>query len=157
MKVYTEVIALIDKVVTSCGLVLYGYELSTQIKGQTALRIFIEPKDPVQKVNTEQCTMIAKQIQNTAKVYLPAINNQYALEVSSPGLERRLFTLNHCLRHIGEKVQLKTKLPINNQRNFQGKMTHIDEDNETIHIETENTTEEIPWSNTNKIHILFES
>jgi ribosome maturation factor RimP len=46
----------------------------------------------------------------------------YNLEVSSPGLERLLFTIEQYQRYLGELVSIKLQQPQNGQRKFIGKL-----------------------------------
>ncbi len=49
----------------------------------------------------------------------------YTLEVSSPGIDRLLFKIEHFHKYLGEKVQLRTHVPIEGQRNFSGNIVSV--------------------------------
>jgi ribosome maturation factor RimP len=48
------------------------------------------------------------------------ITNRYTLEVSSPGMDRPLFTLDQYNQYKGEKITLRLRLPLDGRRNFKG-------------------------------------
>ncbi|MEJ7710285.1 MAG: ribosome maturation factor RimP [Pyrinomonadaceae bacterium] len=55
------------------------------------------------------------------------ISSAYTLEVSSPGLERGLYKLDDYSRFQGKAAKLKTRQPIQGQRNFRGLITGVDD------------------------------
>jgi ribosome maturation factor RimP len=73
------------------------------------------------------------------------IPGAYALEVSSPGIERKLKQDKHFLRYIGHNVRLRLYAPINNRKNFRGKLTGYanriitltNEESDEIHFDRE--------------------
>jgi ribosome maturation factor RimP len=67
------------------------------------------------------------------------------LEVSSPGLERGLYSLPDYERYAGNLAKLKVRQPINNQRNFRGRIVGVE--NETVIFEDKTTGKvEIPFA-----------
>ena len=56
------------------------------------------------------------------------IHSSYTLEVSSPGLERGLYKRQDYERFAGSFAKVRTRRPINGQRNFRGRMLGIDGD-----------------------------
>ena len=50
------------------------------------------------------------------------IHGAYMLEVSSPGLDRPLFTPAQFEKYIGEEVRIEVRTPINGQRRFKGRL-----------------------------------
>ena len=65
------------------------------------------------------------------------ISGQYNLEVSSPGIERPLFTIDHYRRFLGNEVSLRLYRPIDGRRKFTGNIGSISEANNTIELVTE--------------------
>ncbi len=55
-------------------------------------------------------------------------STDYTIEVSSPGLERELYTLSDFAKFAGRLAKVKTKSEVNGQRNFRGRIRGIDED-----------------------------
>lgn len=60
---------------------------------------------------------------------------QYALEVSSPGLDRPLLKPAHFLEQIGHKIRISLSYPKDNQRNFQGILQSVEGDVLSLLIE----------------------
>ena len=56
------------------------------------------------------------------------IHSAYTLEVSSPGLERGLYKLADYERFAGSQAKVKTRIAVNNQRNFRGRIVGIEND-----------------------------
>ncbi len=75
----------------------------------------------------------------------------YMLEVSSPGIDRPLRTLEHFRKALGEKVCIKTSAPLDGRLRFTGKLTGANED--YISVQMEETTVDIPFSNIKKAQV----
>lgn len=75
----------------------------------------------------------------------------YMLEVSSPGIDRPLRTLEHFRKALGEKVCIKTSAPLDGRLRFTGKLTDANE--EYISVQMEETTVDIPFSNIKKAQV----
>jgi ribosome maturation factor RimP len=61
------------------------------------------------------------------------IHSAYTLEVSSPGLERGLYKLPDYERFAGSQARIKTRIAVNSQRNFRGRIVGIE--NEQVILE----------------------
>lgn len=57
------------------------------------------------------------------------ISGHYTLEVSSPGLERPLYTANHYRRFIGRKVKICLREQQEGKRYFRGIISALDDEN----------------------------
>ena len=86
------------------GVKLYDTEL-TKENGKKIYRIFIF-KDG--GVNLDDCARLSEILSPIFDVEDP-FDEEYFLEISSPGLERKLHTLDHFSKSIGEKVKISTK------------------------------------------------
>ncbi|MDQ2675174.1 MAG: ribosome maturation factor RimP [Actinomycetota bacterium] len=60
------------------------------------------------------------------------LNENYSLEVSSPGENRPLTKPEHFRRFLGRKVRVKTRDAIEGQRNFKGTLADADDDTVTV-------------------------
>jgi len=113
---------LLAPVITALGYELWGIERLSQ--GATGLvRVYI---DSPQGISIDDCERVSYQISGILDVHDP-ISGHYTLEVSSPGLDRPLFTLEQFTRFLGHQAQVRLSQPLNNQRNFTGKIQHITE------------------------------
>ena len=62
---------------------------------------------------------------------------QYALEVSSPGLDRRLSKPAHFARFLGEVVKVKLRMPQDGRRNYRGTLLSANEENIEVEVDGE--------------------
>ena len=72
------------------------------------------------------------------------IHSSYTLEVSSPGLERGLYKLSDFERFVGSQAKMKTRQPINGQRNFRGTLLGVEAKNVLFEDRT-NGKVEVPF------------
>jgi len=114
---------LIEPIVTSMGYELVGVEYLSQGR-HSILRIYI---DKTGGVNVDDCSSVSGQVSAMLDVEDP-IHGEYSLEISSPGLDRPLFTLAHFEQFSGQKCQVRMKIPIEGQRKFTGTIKSISDD-----------------------------
>lgn len=106
-----DLVGLVEQVVGGLGYELV--DLETSPKGRL-MRVFI---DIERGITVDDCATVSNQLTRVFEVE----NVDYdRLEVSSPGLDRPLKKESDFERFKGEQVQLRTRLPIGNQRNFSG-------------------------------------
>ena len=121
---------LLEPTISGLGYELLGLEYLGQGK-HSRLRLYI---DGPNGIGVSDCEAVSHQVSGILDVEDP-IKGQYSLEVSSPGLDRPLFKSAHFARYIGQKVKLRTRIPIAGQRNFQGEISSVE--NEDIYISTD--------------------
>ena len=63
------------------------------------------------------------------------IADKYNLEVSSPGLDRPLFTLEQFQRYVGEDIAVHLRIPVLDRRKWQGKLEKIENDMLTLIVD----------------------
>jgi ribosome maturation factor RimP len=115
---------LLQPVVEALGCELWGLEL--QSGGKTKLlRIYIDRAE--EGVGIEDCERVSRQSSAVLDVE-DAINGEYILEVSSPGMDRPLYELSQYEQFIGEDISLRLKFPYEGRRNFKGRLTGVDGD-----------------------------
>jgi ribosome maturation factor RimP len=95
-----------------------------------AVRVFIDKLDESgnSTVTHEDCSNVSFHIGTILDVE-DFIAPAYTLEVSSPGIERPLFNLKEYERFAGKLAKLKTRQPINEQRNFRGRIVGVSAEN----------------------------
>ncbi len=84
------------------GMELYDTEIVND-EGRTIYRVYITSKDGV---SLDKCSQITKIISPILDID-PPINGEYTLEVSSPGIDRKLTKIDHFKKSIGELVKIK--------------------------------------------------
>ena len=110
------------RVAESLGLELVELEMHGGGKFRT-LRIFI---DKAGGVTHEDCANLSREIGTIFDVEDAVPGGSYTLEVSSPGLDRKLRSAADFERFTGSKVKLVTRQPVNNNRFFEGRLERFD-------------------------------
>lgn len=97
-----------------------GYELSDlelRVGGRDGVvRVFI---DRPEGVGLADCEAVSRQLSAVLDVEDP-LPGHYVLEVSSPGLDRKLTKPAHFRRYVGEDVRVRLRAPQDGRRNFRG-------------------------------------
>ena len=112
---------LVTSGVTALGYELVGIEQLSQGR-HSLLRIYI---DSDRGITLDDCEKVGRQLGAILEVEDP-IRGQYNLEVSSPGLDRPLYTAAHFERFIGQQVKLRLHRPVDGQRKFKGTIAGVD-------------------------------
>lgn len=126
---------LIAPVVASLGCELWGLEYLTQGR-YTTLRIFI---DGPNGVSLDDCEKVSRQISSVMDVEDP-IEGEYTLEVSSPGLDRPLYTEAQYARYIGETVNLRLRIARDGRRRFKGVINKVENGNLLLQVDNQEVT-----------------
>ncbi|AFU98666.1 ribosome maturation factor RimP [Simiduia agarivorans] len=124
--------AMVIPVVEAMGCEFWGMEYLSQGRNAT-LRIFIEKEGGVQ---LEDCEKVSRQVSAVMDVEDP-IAGEYTLEVSSPGMDRPLYTLAHYARFAGEKVELRLRVPFDGRRKFSGLIVGVEGDEVVVRVDNE--------------------
>ncbi len=115
------------------------------------LRITIDSEDGV---NIEDCEKLHRAIDPVLDEADP-IEEQYYLEVSSPGLERELKNEDHIYACEGWDVEVRLYAPLNGSKIYRGVLLPLGEDG-TLKIETPNGVMEFPRQSVAKLMTYFE-
>lgn len=110
-----------ERICTDQGLELVHAEVAGP-EGKPILRIFI---DKPEGVTHENCSAVSLHVGTTLEVE-DFIHSPYTLEVSSPGLERGLYKRADYERFAGREAKVKTRVAINGQRNFRGRIEGLE-------------------------------
>ena len=92
--------------------------------GEYYLRIYIE-KDG--GITLSDCEALSRRVSDLMDEKDP-IKDPYFLEVSSPGLNRTLFTEEHYKRFIGREVMVKFTKSVDGKKNIKGILKEVNED-----------------------------
>tara|TARA_R100001143_G_scaffold49057_1_gene44069 strand:- start:846 stop:1433 length:588 start_codon:yes stop_codon:yes gene_type:complete len=143
-----KITQLLEPTVQALGLELWGVEFL--VRGRSSLlRIYI---DSPEGVTIDDCESVSRQVSAVLDVEDP-IPGEYTLEVSSPGLDRPLFTLKQYQEFLGEVISLRLRGPINGRRKFKGLLQHAEAGNITMIVDNEPV--EIPFDQIDKANIAF--
>ncbi|CAC9997142.1 Bacterial ribosome SSU maturation protein RimP [uncultured Gammaproteobacteria bacterium] len=131
-KITDKIEALIQPVIEDMGYELVGIEYIASGK-HSILRVYI---DSDQGIGLNDCETVSHQLSSIFDVEDP-IMTQYNLEVSSPGVERPLFNIEHYQRFLGHDVKLRLLRSVNGQRKFNGAIGSVSEANNSIELMTD--------------------
>ena len=106
---------LFEPVIESLGYEYWGLELLNQGRS-LKIRLYIEAEAGI---GIDDCALVSGHISDLLDVE-DGFATDYLLEVSSPGMDRLLFSESHYNRHLGELVEVKLIRPFDGQRNFEG-------------------------------------
>lgn len=95
------------------------------------VRLYIDKEGGV---TVDDCADVSRQVSAVLDVEDP-IADKYNLEVSSPGLDRPLFTLAQFERYIGQDILVHLRIPMLDRRKWQGKLEKIENDMLTIIVD----------------------
>lgn len=114
---------MIKPAIQSLELELWGIEFQSAGKRST-LRIYV---DGPEGVTVDDCARVSHQVSGILDVEDP-ITEQYLLEVSSPGMDRPLYTLAQYQAYIGHSLEVRLRVPFEGRRRFKGVLNGIEGD-----------------------------
>ncbi len=137
----------IKNMVESLGLTLYDTMIVTEYD-ETIYRVNVTAKEGV---SLDQCVEVTKLLSPLLDV-TPPVSGEYRLEVGSPGIERKLKTLDHFKHSVGEKVKITTvdKLKI------RGEIVRVEGDTITVDDTISLRDVSIKFSEVSKASTFFE-
>ena len=118
-------------VVEGLGYEFWGIEFRS--KGyQSMLRVFIDHAE--NGIGIDDCEKVSRQISGVMDVEDP-IKTEYTLEVSSPGMDRPLFRLEHYQAFVGYQVQIRLRMAFEGRRKFQGLIKGVEGDDVVVVVD----------------------
>ncbi len=142
----TDISNLLSPTVQALGLELLGVEYLPSPGGAT-LRLYIDiplidiplgddvgDSETPRMVGIEDCEAVSREVSAQLDVEDP-ISANYTLEVSSPGVDRPLFTPAQFARFLGEQAKIGLKLPQDGRRRLQGRIAAVEGDRIELEVE----------------------
>ena len=114
----------------------------------SVLRLFIDHENGI---NVDDCAEVSRQVGAILDVEDP-ISSEYSLEVSSPGMDRLLFTPDQYKRYEGQEVQVRSSVSILGRKRFKGPMVNVTESG--IELEIDGELYEIPFDLIDKANVV---
>ncbi|MDQ2899120.1 MAG: ribosome maturation factor RimP [Acidobacteriota bacterium] len=139
-----------ERVAQSEGIEIVEIELKGGGQNQF-LRISI---DKPEGVTHGDCETVSQQVGTILDVE-DVIPGHYNLEVSSPGVERKLLNLRDFMRFQGKKVKVVLSQPIDNQRHFEGILAGLEEQRISLDLGPGKRIE-FPHAQVEKANLKFE-
>ena len=148
MKQATKIDAIVKPVIESMAYEYVGCERVAQ-KAHSLLRIYIDKKP--NGVTIDDCTAVSRQLSGLLDVEEP-IKEAYTLEVSSPGIERPLFTVEQFKQFIGKQIAVKLYAPLEKRRKLAGELLQVNDEQIVLNDEGQDYT--VPFSAITKAHLV---
>ncbi|MBY5992698.1 ribosome maturation factor RimP [Ferrimonas balearica] len=133
--------------VEALGYQLWGIQF-VRAGNHSTLRLFIEHENGI---TVDDCAAVSRQVGAVLDVEDP-ISTEYNLEVSSPGLDRPLFTAAHYERYIGNEAVLVLNMPMDGKRKWQGEIVAVEGDMVTLRHNDSDQVLALP--NVQKAHLI---
>jgi ribosome maturation factor RimP len=138
-----------ESLLPSLGLELFDVQFRREGHGWV-LRLII---DKPEGVSLDDCSRVSRETGDFLDVE-DLIEQQYHLEVSSPGLERPLRSIAECRTHLGKKARFKLHKAIDSERVVVGRIERVEDHLVTVVTEQQKTYE-LDWSLINKARLAL--
>ncbi|GAB3004582.1 ribosome maturation factor RimP [Psychrosphaera aestuarii] len=138
---------MLQPAVDALGFELLGVEF-IRAGNHSTLRVYIDHENGI---SVDNCADVSHQVGAILDVEDP-ISTEYSLEVSSPGMDRPLFTVEHFAKVVNETVSVKLNVPQDGRRNFKGTLVEVEGD--MININVDNQVFSILIDNVQKAHLV---
>ncbi|MDK2958281.1 MAG: ribosome maturation factor RimP [Synergistaceae bacterium] len=146
------------KIVEGLGYECVGVTLGNEEK-RAILRVYI---DSLGGILVKDCETVSRALNRFLDENEDYVRGQFYLEVSSPGIERPLFTLEDYRKFTGKKIRVRTRQEIGGQKRFTGILLGAEEDGTVLlRLETGRGADEdeavrIPFETITKGNLVFE-
>ncbi len=148
-EITDRVRVIVDPILSDEGMELVDIEYRRESRGWV-LRLYLDKEGGV---SLDDCTRVSQEFGRILDVE-DFIETPYTLEVSSPGLARRLRTEKDFMKYRGRLIKVKTVDPVENRRQFRGRLVAISADK--VEIESDGGVFQIPLSNVAKANLEIE-
>jgi ribosome maturation factor RimP len=140
---------LVRPVVEGLGYELWELEYSPR-RGNALLRLYIDAPHGITLDDCERASRAVSEMLDEAD----PLPDRYALEVSSPGLERPLRTREQFARFVGETVFVELAAPIDGRRRYKGPLAAVDAT--SLEIVVDGKAYRLPLTAIRKAHLAPE-
>jgi ribosome maturation factor RimP len=133
-----------------------GLELvEVEVKGGGIHRFVRISIDKPEGVSHADCELMSHQVGTILDVEDVVPGGQYTLEVSSPGVERKLLKPNDYERFLGKKAKITLREPVDGRRNWEGTLAGIEDGLIRLDLERGDPLR-FPFEQVQKANLKFE-
>lgn len=150
-EVISAVHGLILPIAEASGIELVEIQYHRSKGGRSILRVFIDKEGGI---TINECERLSREIEAEMDVE-DIIPESYIIEVSSPGLDRPLRSIEDYRKNIGKLVNLSTSIPFKNMRFFIGRINKVEDDTITLLLENGEQFD-VPLSQISKANLRIE-
>jgi ribosome maturation factor RimP len=140
---------LAESVLDDLGFELVDVEYLSE-HGRWVLRIYVDKEGGV---TIDDCANLSREIGDLIDIK-DVIEQEYVLEVSSPGLNRPLKKERDFARVIGKKIKIRMFAPVDGRRNFSGYLKDFQD--QKLYIEVEGELVNLSWKEVDKANLVYE-
>ena len=140
-----------QRVVQSEGLEL----VEVEVKGGGNNRFVRISIDKPEGVTHGDCELVSQQVGTILDVEDVVPGGRYTLEVSSPGVERKLLRPGDFIRFQGKKIKLALRDPVEGRRNWEGTLAGFENDQVAVEVDAGKVMR-FPLEQVHKAHLKFE-
>ncbi len=148
MKRHLAIEAVIGPVITGLGYEFVGLEYLAQGK-HSLLRIYI---DKPGGISLDDCAVVSRQLSAVLDVEQQFARGTYNLEVSSPGVDRKIFAYEQFPQFVGRKVNVTLNAPLNGQRKFKGMLSEVSD--QKLLLDVNGTVVSIEYANVAQANVV---
>ncbi len=144
-----DVVSLIEPILLKMSLELVDVEYLHE-HGRFILRIYLDKNGGI---TLDDCALISKEIDYLIEIN-NIIKNAYALEISSPGLNRPLAKKEDFVKAVGSRIKIKMMSPVNGSQNFTGRLKAFRDG--TLFLNIGDMIVELMWLDIKKANLMYE-
>lgn len=149
MKEMRDLVSVVKPVIEGMGYIYWGMEFLGQ-GHHTKLCVLIDSEDGI---TLSDCSAVSDQLSSVLDVEDP-IPQAYTLEISSPGLERPLFEVEHYQAYLGNKIRVNTHQAVEGRKRFSGLLEAVEDEAVVLNIDRD--TVRIPFHLIRRSHLIYE-
>ena len=136
--------------IETIGYNLWGIESHTT-DNKNVIQIFVDKPDGI---SLDECKEVSKQIGTFLDVE-DAITTKYVLEVSSPGINRKIYYIEQLIGLEENDFKIKLQVSVNGRKAFKAKLKYVDINSKTLTFEYESQQLVVDFNNLDKINLSY--
>lgn len=140
---------IVTPILDDLGYELWACEMLSQNQ-LTQIQLFVD-KSGEGSFSLDDCMEVARLLRPILDVE-HNMRGKYHLEISSPGIHRRLHTIEQMERYVGQRVQVRLYSAQNERKQFKGVMKAVDE--QSLTLVEENVTHTLAQSDIAKVNVI---
>jgi ribosome maturation factor RimP len=149
-RIVKEVSRIAESLLPEFGMEMVDVEFRFE-RGRWTLRIYIDKEGGV---TVDDCASVSRDLGDMVEAE-NIINHAYVLEVSSPGLDKPLRKEQDFIRSIGKLIVIEMARPVNNRRNFTGRLAQVEDGTVRIMVDDADLFE-LPLDGIKRARIKYE-
>lgn len=139
---------------------LYLYDLEIQGPPRWTIQLYVDAPGgvgPGHGVTVDECAEVSRYIEALLDAD-ERVPENYVIEVSSPGVERKIRTTRQVEMMVGNRVQLNLREKLDGRNTIVGELVDFAQDDEELTIDVEDSDEqiEVPWGSVARAKLAYD-